>query len=227
MLYYRKKSSDESWKEGGRAARTRRGWLALLPISSPPSLSTMNSLTRQLGRIALTSSSSSSYLSPRPALLVGAAAARLAIPSTSTFSTRGYATESSHLGNLSPAPGSAHKVRLDLSLLTFLSRTAKLTAILTHLSSHCHRLQRKRIGRGIGSGRGGTSGRGHKGQGARSGNGKPALHFAGGQTPITRAYPKRGFKNPYVNPRFPSPAAPSSARADLSRLERRAASTSK
>lgn len=55
--------------------------------------------------------------------------------------------------------------------------------------------QRKRIGRGIGSGRGGTSGRGHKGQGARSGNGKPALHFAGGQTPITRAYPKRGFTN--------------------------------
>ncbi|GAA5898830.1 mitochondrial 54S ribosomal protein uL15m MRPL10 [Sporobolomyces salmoneus] len=55
---------------------------------------------------------------------------------------------------------------------------------------------RKRIGRGIGSGRGGTSGRGHKGQGARSGNGKPKLHFAGGQTPITRAFPKRGFKNP-------------------------------
>ncbi|GAA6063726.1 hypothetical protein JCM10212_001627 [Sporobolomyces blumeae] len=56
--------------------------------------------------------------------------------------------------------------------------------------------KRKRIGRGIGSGRGGTSGRGHKGQGARSGNGKPKLHFAGGQTPLTRAFPKRGFKNP-------------------------------
>ncbi|GAA5881931.1 hypothetical protein JCM1840_005418 [Sporobolomyces johnsonii] len=56
--------------------------------------------------------------------------------------------------------------------------------------------KRKRIGRGIGSGRGGTSGRGHKGQGARSGNGKPAAHFAGGQTPLTRAYPKRGRTNP-------------------------------
>ncbi|BGP38449.1 YmL10 [Rhodotorula kratochvilovae] len=55
---------------------------------------------------------------------------------------------------------------------------------------------RKRIGRGIGSGRGGTSGRGHKGQGARSGNGKPAAHFEGGQTPLTRAFPKRGFTNP-------------------------------
>ncbi|GAA5979525.1 hypothetical protein JCM11641_005422 [Rhodosporidiobolus odoratus] len=59
-------------------------------------------------------------------------------------------------------------------------------------SSH----KRKRIGRGIGSGRGGTSGRGHKGQGARSGNGKPAAHFEGGQTPLTRRYPKRGFTNP-------------------------------
>ncbi|GAA5828291.1 hypothetical protein JCM3770_004953 [Rhodotorula araucariae] len=55
---------------------------------------------------------------------------------------------------------------------------------------------RRRIGRGIGSGRGGTSGRGHKGQGARSGNGKPAAHFEGGQTPLTRAFPKRGFTNP-------------------------------
>ncbi|GAA5821206.1 hypothetical protein JCM11251_004512 [Rhodosporidiobolus azoricus] len=79
-------------------------------------------------------------------------------------SARSYATEASHLGNLSPAPGSSSK--------------------------------RKRIGRGIGSGRGGTSGRGHKGQGARSGNGKPKAHFEGGQTPLTRRYPKVGFTNP-------------------------------
>ncbi|KAG8953974.1 YmL10 [Tulasnella sp. 424] len=54
----------------------------------------------------------------------------------------------------------------------------------------------KRLGRGQGSGRGGTSTRGHKGQKARSGNGKPKAGFEGGQTPITRRFPKRGFTNP-------------------------------
>lgn len=53
---------------------------------------------------------------------------------------------------------------------------------------------RKRVGRGIGSGLGKTSARGHKGQKARSGGGKgPA--FEGGQTPLQRRLPKRGFKN--------------------------------
>lgn len=52
----------------------------------------------------------------------------------------------------------------------------------------------KRKGRGIGSGLGKTSGKGHKGQKARSGGGKgPA--FEGGQTPILRRLPKRGFSN--------------------------------
>ena len=52
----------------------------------------------------------------------------------------------------------------------------------------------KRVGRGIGSGLGKTSGKGHKGQKARSGGGKgPA--FEGGQTPLQRRLPKRGFKN--------------------------------
>ncbi|QRV86543.1 ribosomal proteins 50S-L15, 50S-L18e, 60S-L27A [Ceratobasidium sp. AG-Ba] len=55
--------------------------------------------------------------------------------------------------------------------------------------------QSKRLGRGQGSGRGGTSTRGHKGQKARSGNGKPKAGFEGGQTPITRRFPKRGFFN--------------------------------
>ncbi|KAG8896826.1 YmL10 [Tulasnella sp. 417] len=54
----------------------------------------------------------------------------------------------------------------------------------------------KRLGRGQGSGHGGTSTRGHKGQKARSGNGKPKAGFEGGQTPITRRFPKRGFTNP-------------------------------
>ncbi|GAA5976603.1 hypothetical protein JCM10908_005563 [Rhodotorula pacifica] len=77
---------------------------------------------------------------------------------------RSYATEASHLGNLTPHPGSAHK--------------------------------RKRIGRGIGSGKGGRATRGQKGQKARAGNGKPKAHFEGGQTPLTMRYPKRGFTNP-------------------------------
>lgn len=58
--------------------------------------------------------------------------------------------------------------------------------------------QRKRLGRGDGSDRGGTSTRGHKGQKARAGNGKPKPGFEGGQTPLTRLIPKRGFVNRYV-----------------------------
>ena len=53
---------------------------------------------------------------------------------------------------------------------------------------------KKRVGRGIGSGLGKTSGRGHKGQKARSGGGV-RRGFEGGQTPLYRRLPKRGFKN--------------------------------
>lgn len=53
---------------------------------------------------------------------------------------------------------------------------------------------RKRVGRGAGSGLGKTSGRGHKGQNARSGGGvRPG--FEGGQNPLYRRVPKRGFNN--------------------------------
>lgn len=52
----------------------------------------------------------------------------------------------------------------------------------------------KRIGRGTGSGHGGTSTRGHKGDKSRSGS-KLKRHFEGGQTPMQRRLPKRGFKN--------------------------------
>lgn len=56
------------------------------------------------------------------------------------------------------------------------------------------RRERKRVGRGIGSGHGKTATKGHKGQKARSGGGKgPA--FEGGQTPLQRRLPKRGFHN--------------------------------
>ena len=55
----------------------------------------------------------------------------------------------------------------------------------------------KRLGRGIGSGLGKTSGKGHKGQWARSGGGvRPG--FEGGQTPIARRLPKRGFNNKWA-----------------------------
>lgn len=55
---------------------------------------------------------------------------------------------------------------------------------------------RKRVGRGQGSGHGTTSGKGHKGQRARSGGG-PRPGFEGGQMPIVRRIPKRGFFNPF------------------------------
>ncbi len=56
--------------------------------------------------------------------------------------------------------------------------------------------QRRRVGRGSGSGWGKTSARGHKGQNSRSGGGvRPG--FEGGQMPLARRLPKRGFKNPF------------------------------
>lgn len=54
--------------------------------------------------------------------------------------------------------------------------------------------KRTRVGRGVGSGIGKTSGRGHKGQKARSGGGV-RRGFEGGQTPLYRRLPKRGFTN--------------------------------
>ncbi len=58
------------------------------------------------------------------------------------------------------------------------------------------RKKSKRVGRGIGSGHGKTSCKGHKGQKARSGGTKGA-GFEGGQMPLQRRLPKRGFKNPF------------------------------
>ncbi|MBU2790225.1 50S ribosomal protein L15 [Acidithiobacillus caldus] len=54
--------------------------------------------------------------------------------------------------------------------------------------------ERRRVGRGIGSGFGKTAGRGHKGQHARSG-GYHKVGFEGGQMPLQRRIPKRGFRN--------------------------------
>lgn len=58
------------------------------------------------------------------------------------------------------------------------------------------RKKRKRVGRGEGSGHGGTSTKGHKGRKARSG-GTIAPGFEGGQMPLQRRLPKRGFRNPF------------------------------
>ena len=65
---------------------------------------------------------------------------------------------------------------------------------LGNIKSAAKKETRKRVGRGIGSGLGKTSGRGHKGQKARSGGGV-RRGFEGGQTPLYRRLPKRGFKN--------------------------------
>jgi large subunit ribosomal protein L15 len=69
---------------------------------------------------------------------------------------------------------------------------------------------RRRVGRGIGSGLGKTSGRGHKGQKSRSG-GYHKVGFEGGQMPLQRRLPKRGFK---------SQSAKYNAEVTLSALER-------
>ncbi|HET9960199.1 MAG TPA: 50S ribosomal protein L15 [Polyangiaceae bacterium] len=59
------------------------------------------------------------------------------------------------------------------------------------------RKSEKRLGRGIGSGLGKTCGKGSKGQKARHGGDFGKLHFQGGQTPLQRRLPKRGFRVPF------------------------------
>ena len=65
---------------------------------------------------------------------------------------------------------------------------------LDELKPAAKKVKRNRVGRGMASGNGKTSGRGHKGQKARSGGGV-RRGFEGGQTPLYRRLPKRGFKN--------------------------------
>jgi large subunit ribosomal protein L15 len=67
---------------------------------------------------------------------------------------------------------------------------------LTELSQGVHKRKlKKRVGRGIGSGHGKTASRGHKGQYSQAGANLPGPIFTGGQTPIHRRLPKRGFSN--------------------------------
>ena len=63
--------------------------------------------------------------------------------------------------------------------------------------------EKKRLGRGRGSGKGKTSGKGVKGQKARAGHHGARLAFEGGQMPMPRRIPKRGFKNPNRIEAFP------------------------
>ena len=62
--------------------------------------------------------------------------------------------------------------------------------------------KRKRIGRGIGSGHGQTAGKGVKGQKARTGHHGARIGFEGGQMPLQRRIPKRGFQNPFRKEAF-------------------------
>ena len=69
---------------------------------------------------------------------------------------------------------------------------------LGNIKAASEKVARRRVGRGMGSGLGKTSGRGHKGQKARSGGGV-RRGFEGGQTPLYRRLPKRGFTNIHAN----------------------------
>jgi len=66
-----------------------------------------------------------------------------------------------------------------------------------HVGVH-RRKRRKRVGRGPGSGHGKTATRGHKGQKSRAGTEKPHILFEGGQMPLARRIPKRGFHNRFA-----------------------------
>lgn len=67
---------------------------------------------------------------------------------------------------------------------------------LSNLGKPAGRKAKKRLGKGQGTGQGHQAGRGHKGKKARAGGNVPA-RFEGGQMPIHRRLPKRGFKNPF------------------------------
>jgi len=91
-----------------------------------------------------------------------------------------------HLFSLHPSVGSRHTVSISFS------ETYDVTCRFSRTT------KQKRLGRGRSSGLGKTSGRGHKGQKARSGNGKPKAGFEGGQTTISKLFPKKGFTNSCV-----------------------------
>jgi large subunit ribosomal protein L15 len=76
------------------------------------------------------------------------------------------------------------------------------TTLHTLKGPHGATRNRKRIGRGPGSGTGEQSGKGVKGQKARTGHHGARLGFEGGQMPMQRRFPKKGFKNPFRQQSF-------------------------
>jgi large subunit ribosomal protein L15 len=90
----------------------------------------------------------------------------------------------------------------------------KLNELAPHPGS---RQSSKRVGRGIGSGKGKTAGRGHKGQRARAG--AATRTFEGGQMPIYRRLPKRGFTNPFRKVYVPLNLDRLQAAVDAGRLD--------
>lgn len=132
-------------------------------------------------RRRLTSLLSTSIVSPRPTLTL--------TPSPSSQS-------SLHFLPHSPNPNPSFSANGKASALGFVQGVRAYSSLLSlnDLRPRVPRKQKTRKGRGIGSGKGKTAGRGHKGQKAR-GSGK--LGFEGGQTPLRRRLPKRGFKNPF------------------------------
>lgn len=133
-------------------------------------------LQSQTAASAVASSSRLALPSSSPAVRACRSTSFLAPPRTATASSFRAFSAGSPRTYASAAPASS-----SFSIGKFSPGQAKKT--------------NKRLGRGPSSGRGGTSGRGHKGQRARVGNGKPTPGFEGGQTPIMRRYPKRGFVN--------------------------------
>jgi large subunit ribosomal protein L15 len=80
------------------------------------------------------------------------------------------------------------------------ARTVERIGLNNLMPSPGSHRDRKRLGRGPGSGTGKTSGKGHKGSKARAGHGGPGggkPHFEGGQMPLSRRLPKRGFTPPF------------------------------
>ncbi len=90
----------------------------------------------------------------------------------------------------------------------------KLNEVRDKAGAH---VERKRVGRGISSGTGKTSGKGHKGQRSRSG--VSLVGFEGGQMPLYRRLPKRGFTNPFTKEIAPLNVGVLQAAVDAKRID--------
>lgn len=107
------------------------------------------------------------------------------------------------LGRALPLPLPAHATRAASTAAAAASsslglETVRLNSLRDNEGAH---KRGKRLGRGIGSGKGKTCGRGHKGQKARAGGGAGrGPGFEGGQTPLYQRVPKRGFNNKFATP---------------------------